>query len=138
MPYVLTGTVAGPSRRRATQSSSRPSTAASPVWSEGYNPSGNGREFVGYVADFYVDGANTVELYEVTRDTDVRDLAPRSTADRRRSATTVEAGDHLGGGGLVEVIAELPGRREHTGARRGRRLVELVVRWFVGGDSTAE
>jgi hypothetical protein len=42
----------------------------------GYNPSDNGWEFVGYVADFYVNGANTVELYEVTRDGDVATLHP--------------------------------------------------------------
>jgi hypothetical protein len=31
----------------------------------GYRPSGTGWEFIGYVADFYRDGSNEVEIYEV-------------------------------------------------------------------------
>ena len=75
MPYVLTGTVAGPSDDAPPELLAAVNGRIAGVVG-GYNPSGNGWEFVGYVADFYVDGANTVELYEVTRDADVATLHP--------------------------------------------------------------
>jgi hypothetical protein len=73
MPYVLTGTVAGPSDDAPPELLAAVNGRVAGVVG-GYNPSGNGWEFVGYVADFYVNGANTVELYEVTRDGDVATL----------------------------------------------------------------
>ena len=75
MPYVLTGTVAGPSDDAPPELLAAVNGRIAGVVG-GYNPSGNGWEFVGYVADFYVDGANTVELYEVTRDAGVATLHP--------------------------------------------------------------
>ena len=75
MPYVLTGTVAGPSDDAPPELLAAVNGRIAGVVG-GYNPSGNGWEFVGYVADFYVDGANTVELYEVTREADVATLHP--------------------------------------------------------------
>lgn len=36
----------------------------------GYTPAGDGWTFLGFVADLYVDGANEVVVYEVTRDGD--------------------------------------------------------------------
>ena len=75
MPYVLTGTVAGPSADAPPELVAAVNGRIAGVVG-GYNPSGNGWEFVGYVADFYVDGANSVELYEVTRDADVATLHP--------------------------------------------------------------
>ncbi len=33
----------------------------------GYRPAGGRWNFIGYVADLYRDGSNTVELYEVAR-----------------------------------------------------------------------
>ena len=75
MPYVLTGTVAGPSDDAPPELLAAVNGRIAGVVG-GYNPSDNGWEFVGYVADFYVNGANTVELYEVTRDGDVATLHP--------------------------------------------------------------
>ena len=68
MPYVLTGTIAGAS------SDSPPAEQVVAVNGRiagvvgGYRPLDGGWDFIGYVADFFVDGANTVELYEVSRD----------------------------------------------------------------------
>jgi hypothetical protein len=73
MPYVLTGTVAGPSGEAPPELLATVNGRIAGVLG-GYSPSGNGWEFVGYVADFYVDGTNTVELYEVTRDADIATL----------------------------------------------------------------
>ena len=67
MPYVLAGTVAGPSDDAPTELLAAINGRIAGVVG-GYNPSGDGWEFVGYVADFYVDGPNTVDLYEVSRD----------------------------------------------------------------------
>jgi len=67
MPYVLTGTVAGPSADAPPELVAAVNGRIAGVVG-GYNPSGNGWEFVGYVADLYAVGTNTVDLYEVTRD----------------------------------------------------------------------
>jgi hypothetical protein len=73
MPYVLTGTVAAPSGDAPPELLVAVNGRIAGVVG-GYNPSDNGWGFVGYVADFYVLGANTIELYEVTRDADAATL----------------------------------------------------------------
>jgi hypothetical protein len=40
----------------------------------GYRRAGESWKFLGYVADFYRDGANEVELYEVSREREVPTL----------------------------------------------------------------
>ncbi len=67
MPYVLTGTVSGRSDDAPPELLVAVNGRIAGVVG-GYNRSGSGWEFVGYVADLYVDGANVVELYEVRRD----------------------------------------------------------------------
>jgi hypothetical protein len=69
MPFALAGTVSPPDG-----SDDEPpellvalnGTLAGVVG--GYRPAGGDWSFVGYVADFYREGANVVELYEVARD----------------------------------------------------------------------
>ena len=75
MPYVLTGTISGPSDDTPPEQVVAVNGRIAGVVG-GYNPSGSGWQFIGYVADFYVDGANTVELYEVSRDADATILHP--------------------------------------------------------------
>lgn len=77
MPYILTGTIAGPSDDAPPQLVAAVNGRIAGVVG-GYNPSGSGWEFIGYVVDFYVDGANTVELYEVSRDAEATTLHPVS------------------------------------------------------------
>jgi hypothetical protein len=75
MPYVLTGTIAGPSDDTPPELVVAVNGRIAGVVG-GYNPTGSGWEYIGYVVDFYVDGANTVELYEVSRDAEATILHP--------------------------------------------------------------
>jgi Sulfatase len=77
MPYLLTGTIAGPSDDTPPELVAAVNGRIAGVVG-GYNPSGSGWEFIGYVAEFYVDGANTVELYEVSRNAEATTLHPVS------------------------------------------------------------
>ena len=64
LPYVVSGTISGPSDDPPPEHVVAVNGRIAGVVG-GYDPSGNDWDFLGYVADFYVDGANTVELYEV-------------------------------------------------------------------------
>ncbi len=69
VPYVLVGSVAasdGPKDEPPELLAAVNGTVAGVVG--GYRADGGRWAFVGYVADFYRDGANEVELYEVVRD----------------------------------------------------------------------
>ena len=75
MPFVLHGTVTG---------EAQPAEMVAAVNGRiagivgGYRPSGGGWTFIGYVADFYRDGANEVAVYEVERAGDTVTLHPAS------------------------------------------------------------
>ena len=69
MPFVLVGKVAPPNGSRDEPPellAAVNGTLAGVVG--GYRRAGESWKFLGYVADFYRDGANEVELYEVTRE----------------------------------------------------------------------
>jgi hypothetical protein len=75
MPYVLTGTITGPSTEPPPELVAAVNGRIAGVIG-GYKASGSGWEFIGYVADFYVEGPNTVELFEVARETGLVTLQP--------------------------------------------------------------
>ena len=66
LPFVLAGTVNGGSSEPPALVAAVNGTLAGVVG--GYRRGDGGWAFTGYVADFYVDGQNGVELYEVTRE----------------------------------------------------------------------
>jgi hypothetical protein len=75
MPFVLAGRVRGPdgtTKEPPELLAAVNGTVAGVVG--GYSPQENGWQFFGYVADFYRDGANQVDLYEVTREGGVATL----------------------------------------------------------------
>jgi hypothetical protein len=75
MPFVLAGRARGPDGTKEEPPelvAAVNGTVAGAIG--GYSPQGNGWQFFGYVADFYREGANQVDVYEVTREDGVPTL----------------------------------------------------------------
>jgi hypothetical protein len=69
MPFVLAGRVSRPGGSDEEPPELLLAVNGTPAGLVGsYRPAGNAWEFARYVADFYREGANVVELYEIDRE----------------------------------------------------------------------